>query len=653
MSRTILRRSTSGLLAATLVLGACSGDDAADSAASTPVATDTATSDPAAAPETSLVLAPGQVLHHVGVRFQYGGMIVTIGDLVHDPGASRAWLGVRYQNIGRSWHMTAPTSTLVVGDVELPGLGDVADLPPGMSLDTTVEFDGVPADPMDAGAVLRWGRPDLATPTVDLATGTVTSGSLPTTLPLDGWARIGRYGVHVIGAIALSGMPELDAAPPAGERVLRVLFDLYAAVQDPVNGFLPSEHLTLRRPDGQVVTAGESSDGVFPVSWTTSTAHWIDFPVTDPLTGDYELLLNSISPTAMGTFFPDLIEHVALPFHLDDPAPAPEGEQPAPPVPVVPELDPTTGVELPTEVGAPFDVALDVGSMNVPGFLVRPTRLVADPAAQSALLTVDVTSIGPPAVPDLPVAADPTGTDPAAAADAAGDLLDLDPIFSFTQALTSGGRVYTGVLDGDGVVPLGETRTFTIEFLSVTDLSAADAGLMIGPRGSFASTLPLGPESGLPVYPPAPVAQPITAEPVVAGDWTVQLRSYRVGLLGTGATTTPAGMRDLEITLDATLAPTAQPKALGLWFRGAVQLFLASPDGYLVQAAEDHRLVPYQPGDTQPAVVTFRVPESFEPGTYRFVLRSTDETTDVTAEGWIETSFSVTLGTITTPEVDG
>jgi len=175
---------------------------------------------------------------------------------------------------------------------------------------------------------------------------------------------------------------------------------------------------------------------------------------------------------------------------------------------------------------------------------------------------------------------------------------------------------------------------------------------MIGPRNSFASTLPLGPGSNLPVYPPAPTEQPITAEPAVAGDWTVQLISYRVGLFDS-ATPAPPGMRDLELTLDATIAPTAQPKALGLWFRGAAQLFLASPDGYLVQPVEDHRLVPFQPGDTQSATVTFRVPESFQPGTYRLVLRSTDETTDVTADGWIETSFSAALGTTTTTEVDG
>jgi hypothetical protein len=135
----------------------------------------------------------------------------------------------------------------------------------------------------------------------------------------------------------------------------------------------------------------------------------------------------------------------------------------------------------------------------------------------------------------------------------------------------------------------------------------------------------------------------VRAAAVTAGDWTVHLTGYRVGLLQTTDPPAP-GRRALEVIMDVTASPTAQVKALGLSFRASVQLFVASPNGYMLQAVGYSGLVQFEPGATHRASVTFHVPDSFSAGRRGFVLRGGDETADVTTDVFIETTFAAELG---------
>ena len=576
-----------------------------------------------------LVLQPGQVRHDLNVTFQFGAFQATIGTAVYDPAQQQLIAGVRMHNVGSEWSFVSLASTLRHGTDVTPLLGDSADVPPGAATDLTVSFGSVAADPFTDGSTWVWGDDDEAQAVVNLGDDTVTGGSLPQDVAIDAWGSLGKYSVHVTGARVLSGDLGLNVPPPPGERVLRVLFDVFTIHQDPVNGFYPIEHLTLTRPDGTTVEGTGSSDGFSPVSWTAQGSNWIDFPVADAVAGDYQLQLASLSPMAMGSLHPELIERtpIALSIPADaiaTPAAAPESSPP------IPDLDG------PSAPAAPVDVDLAVPPMNVPTMSFQPRHLAWDPATQTALLTGDASVIADPA-------ANVANPDE----DLSGGLLDITPQFSFTHALASAGRFYTGVVNGSVEVPPGPPVPMTIEFDGVDALDPSDIGLYIGARDAAAASVPLTAGSSVIAYPPQPQVNTITAPPVTAGDWTVQLLSYRVGMIS--VTPPPAGQRQLELTFDVTVSPTAHVKALGLAFHPSVQLFLANTDGYLGQAAFDTTLLTFNPGETHRQTVVFNVPDSFVPGTLGLVLRGNDETLDLSADVFVETTFVATLNTPDSP----
>lgn len=578
-----------------------------------------------------LVLQPGQVRHDLNVDFQFGAFQVTIGTAVYDPAQQQFIAGVRFRNTAGEWNFVSLASTLRHGADAWPLLGDTADVPPGAATDMTVSVGSLSADPFTDGSTWVWGDDDEAQAVINLADGTVTGGQLPVDVALDTWGSLGKYAVHVTGARILSGSLGFNVPPGPGERVLRVLFDVYTVHQDPVNGFYPIEHLTLKRPDGTTVEGTDSSDGFSPVSWTAAGSNWIDFPVADSVAGDYQLQLASLSPMAMGSLHPELIERT--PIALSIPAAAlgatapvatPEGSPP------IPDLD---GPSAPT---APIELDLDVPTMNVPTMNFQPHHLSWDPTTQIATVTGDASVIADPAAnvenPDL---------------DLTGGLLDITPQFSFTHALASAGRFYTGVVNGPVEVPPGPPVPMTIEFDGVNELDAGDIGLYIGSRNAAAASVPLTARSPVIAYPPAPQVSTITAPPATAGDWTVQLVSYRVGMML--VTPPPAGQRQLELTFDTTVSPTAHVKALGLAFHPSVQLFFANEDGYLGQAVADSNLLTFNPGETHRQTVVFNVPDSFVPGTLGLVLRGADETLDVTTDVFVETTFVAKLNTPDSP----
>jgi len=185
----------------------------------------------------------------------------------------------------------------------------------------------------------------------------------------------------------------------------------------------------------------------------------------------------------------------------------------------------------------------------------------------------------------------------------------------------------------------------TIEFLSVDELDVDDLGLVVGPRAGAASSMPLTAGSSLVSYPPVPMVDRIEAEPVVAGDWTVDLLGYRTGMLS-GTDAPRPGSIELEVFLSVSASPGATVRSLGLSFRPSVQLLLAGTDGYMQQPVEKNELVFYEPGETKRQSVVFQVPDSFRPGTRSFVLRGADEVTEVTVDQWVETTFAAELSDV-------
>ena len=394
------------------------------------------------------------------------------------------------------------------------------------------------------------------------------------------------------------------------------MLDTYALTMDPVNGFYPVEHLQLVRPDGVQVEGSGSSDGFSPASWTVTTENWIEFPVDGDVAGDYEILLTSQSPKAMGSLHPDLIEQATLSFTLPEvssgAAPAADVPRPGPAPPD--GADPTTARPVDLDVSGPV--------INVGGFTYAPRRLSWDPEAAEATITGDVAYVQ-------------TVTD-----EQPGGVLDVPPTFSFTAALASGPNLFTGTITDLPEVPDEGTVEVDLVFLSVTSLDPADLGLYLGPRSGMVSSAGLTPGSPVPLYPPLPTTAAIDADPAVARDWSVTLTGYRTGFLQSSTSPSP-GRLELELFLTVTCGPAATDLSSGLLFRPTAQLFLSSADGYLIAATRDSGPLAFEPGETKQLSVTFEVSDAFQPGTLGFVLRSNDEIT--ARQEIVETTFPVRL----------
>ncbi|GHJ43121.1 hypothetical protein Cs7R123_04630 [Catellatospora sp. TT07R-123] len=605
-------RWSAAALAAVLVLGGCSSGGERPAAAASEAA-------------PALVLAPGQVRHSVGVTFQYGSFLATVGDAVHDPARAEYRLAVRLRNIGGAWADTTVLGWLRSGGVEVPMTTSGSPrIPPRAVADLTYVAVATPTDPTAGGVVLFGGEQrERAVVALDGAKSTVFT---PTAQALDVWLRNGKYTVHVTRARVYAGsIGVLNQQADPGRRILRLDFDAYAHRFDPVNGFFPQEHLTLVPPGADApVSALDQSPGVIPRSWTVFGGNWIDFPVPADYAGTYRLRLSSVSSTGFSTFHPEKIVYAeaAVPVGagapIEDPGPAL-----APPVPVLaagPSAAPAAAV----------DVNLAVGGVNVAGFEFTPQRLRFDPVAQSATVDGQVRYL--------------TGDD----ADPTSPLY-VPPQFSFNAALVDGGRYHQGAIVGPTSVAAAGTTAVTLRFDGVDRLDPAGTALLVGPSNSVASSLPLGSASTVPAYPSAVTEGPVVAPPVVSGDWSVQVTSYRLGML-TGTPAAGPGTRQLELRLTVSCAPGARSRALGLVFRPAGMVFLLAEGGYLTQAVADGGIGDFQPGQTQQLSVLFSVPDSYTPGRLGLTVRGVDEIADLFTDKFAETTAGIDLGTAATGE---
>jgi hypothetical protein len=637
------RRRRAVLIAVMLFAASACGGKSSSAPTTVPPPTSGATTSttPPAPTTTSLTLGPGQTLHKVDATFQYGAFVVTIGDAVYDATAKTVALGVRFANIGDDWHDLLAQGTLSAGGVDSPLIYDTQSVPARTSVDTTVTASGFDTDPTAAG-VLAWGRPDRDVPKVHLSDGSVDGGWLPTPFPLDAWGSIGKYSVHVTSGEIRSGFGAPDQQADPGQRVVRFTFDEWAAHQDPVNGFYPTEHLTLVGPDGTEISSDQSSDGVAPESWSAQAGHWIEFPVPASFSGNYRLMLTSLSSKGFSTFHPELLEKAPIEVVL----PAVVSRKAAPTSVPEPDLSKLSTTAQATGT-SPVQLTLTPQVLNVPGFAITPTTFSWDPTAKTATLSGTATVIE--ANDNVPAGAPPTTQSPSTTAlsangavSAAGSLLDAPPQLDFAVVLQSAHHNFAGTITTPPTVDRGVTASLSIEFANVDRLDPTDLSIAMGSMHSTPSTLPLTARAAFAQYPPEPKSASVTAATVSAGVWSMHVVSYRLGRLLTAPSPAP-GQLDLELTIDVTISPNAPPKALGLSFRPVAQVFMARSDGYLGQAVADGGLVQFQPGETHRERVLFHVPDSFTPGTLGVVLRGGDELADVTTDVFPETTFTAML----------
>ena len=566
-------------------------------------------------------LQPGEVAHEVGTSFQYQAFVITVGVMVHDAESSQLRLGLRFANISGGWAQTDATAELELGDgTTVPVSGDLFEVPPGVAVDVTATASSVPQDPV-ADAVVTWGRPAFDRPVFRLDGSGGENLWLPATVPVDGWVQIGKFGIHLTGVQVNASKLDLGIQAEPGERVLRVFVEEYTA-RGSTAPFDARNNLLLRLPSGEELDAVDGSPMANQLSWTAQGGQWAEFEVPADLDGAYELLLASVAKVGFSTLQPELIERRAIPFELVDvvAGPPPERVDLTFPMPYPPE---------PEGIGEPFAVDLDVGSVNVPGYDVEPTGLAYDPVTRTATVDATVTSLVSAAAPD-------------------DGILSAEPTFGFRVVLASAGRLATGVIEGSGVVDAEVPTEVRFAFSDVRQLTPDGAGLYIGPGNGAVASMPLGAESTVPAWPPAPVEQLVTAPEITAGDWTVRLRSYRLGLFNPSLTP-ELGRRQLEVSLEATASPSAPVRALGLSFRPVYQVLLGSGTGYDQGAVADSGLVELTPGQSVTLTVTFDVADSFQGGRVPFVVRSRGEFAEI-AELWVETRFEADLTVVDATE---
>ncbi|GAA2355947.1 hypothetical protein Cme02nite_48900 [Catellatospora methionotrophica] len=571
------------------------------------------------AAETAQALAPGQVRHEVGVTFQYGSLLATVGDAVYDQQRAEYLLAVRYRNIGDAWADSNVLASLrmATGAVPMTSPG-MPRIPPRAVAEVTYTAQAVSADPTTGGRVVFGGEQrEQAAVALDGAPSAVFT---PTAQPLDVWLRNGKYTVHVTRARVLAGsIGALNQQAEPGRRVLRLDFDLFAHRFDPVNGFFPQEHLLLVPPGGgEPIQALDTSAGVIPRSWTLFGGNWADFPVPAAYPGDYRLRLSSVSTKGFATFHPDKIVYATAGLTIGAGAPS-DAPGPDLPTPV-----PVLGAQPSAAVPSGFDVAVTTGTVNVPGFAFTPRRLRYDPTARTATLDGEARYL---------TSDNADSTSP----------LYVPPQFTFNVALVDGGRYHPGSVTGGMTVATTGTTPVTLRFDAVDRLAPDSAALLVGPSNSMASSLPLGDASTVPPYPTAVATGPVTAPPIVAGDWTVQVTSYRLGLLSSVPAPAP-GTRQLELRMTVTCSPAARARALGLVFRPAGMVFLLATGGYLTQLVADGGIGDFQPGQTQELSVLFSVPDSFTPARLGLTVRGVDEVADLFTDKFAETTGGIDLG---------
>ena len=620
---TVRFRRGIGPVLALALLAACSGSNGSgtDTTSTTtePVVDDVPVALGGAA---SLTLAPSQRAVDIGVAFQSGSFLVTLGTVVHDRTDDTLYVGMRFQNLGPSWAVPQPEVKLLVEGTEhhvFPS--GVPRVPPlhSTTLTGTVQLRDV--DPLALGA-LRFGRADETQTTVELATGRAEGFGPPVAVSLDEWGQIGKHTVHLTAGELMADAVRAPRAP-TGQRVLRLSLDEYSSTGSPVNGFHPADHFLLRWPDGTVVEPLGGSRGRGTLSWTAATGGWVDFAVPAEPAGRYEALLASVGVHSFSNLHPELVERVAIPVVV------PDGLVQGP-TELDPELVPLPVPRLPATgpAPAPVDLELDLPEVNVPGFAYTATRLSWDPDGGTVRVEGSARMV------------------PSIVAASTGGLFDTPSTFSPAVALDLDGSLHNGVISG-GVrrIEPDQAVEVTFEFASIDRFDPASAALLLGQDHMAASMLPLGSGARLPLWPAVPELAPVDAPLVTAGNYQVQVVGWRFGL-PRELDRPPPGQLALELVIEVTAVPVEEPGAFGLGFSTRTQLFLAGADGYL-QQSDNHDQAFLEAGESVRLGASYYVSDRWRPGPLTLTVRSRDEITAITSLEWVEVTF---VAELLTPE---
>ena len=618
-------RTVRALLVGLLVVAAACSGGGGRQAESEPSSASTAPT--TGSVNESTQLDADQTAHSIGVTFQYEAFAITLGTAIYDMSEQKLLIGVRYRNLGNQWFQPNPLVTTLRADgqdlyVEIP----LTMVPPGASTDLTAVVRAN-ADPFEGGVIL-WGRDTERRVIIDLAQRTVENGELPIDVRVDTWGSAGRYTIHVNGAHLLTGALGRVVPTPEGERVLRLDYDLFTARYGSFSGFAAEEHLTLRRPDGSVVSPipSDSSEARNPMSWTSIGSNWTEFPVKEPVDGDYELLLTGSSTLLL--VHPELLVRVPIPLRIDVPTEAAPTAASA----VASDLPQPALDRDPSQAnGESLDQDLDIGSVNVPGFTVTPSHLRFDPAMGTVSIDGAVSYIRSEVDNTAP------GDHPATG------LLSAPPQFAPSVALLSGRTLFYGTFTSEPITDRTKPSPITLKFEGIERFALATAVLYLGPSRRAPSTLPLGDDPPLPRYPASIAEGPIEAQPVTAGKWTVTLTSYRLGLFNEYALP-DTGELDLEVFFDITVSPSATVPALGHWFTPYRQVFISGATGYLTQPFADGGAGSFQPGQSKRLSAIFHVNDAFQPGPAGFVVRSGNEAEDFAILDFIEVTVPARIG---------
>ncbi len=560
-------------------------------------------------------LSATQKAHRIGTTFAFKSFLVTMGQAVYDSSAKELLVGIHFHNVSGEWAQAEVAGTLTSKDGASTAIsGAPINVPPGAQVNATATASNVASDPASGGTI-AWGYDSFDQPVVSIDGKHDRNLWLPRTQKVNGWAHIGKFGVHLSEVQMQAGAVDQNLQAPVGKRILRAVVDEYTA-RGTTNPFTAAQNLTLKLPNGKVVDAVDGSSAASQLSWTSKGELYADFEVPAALVGHYELLLSSMTKLGFGTIRPELIEHRPIFFTIANAKP---GELTGQPPIVYPDLTKTEA----TTQSKGFTMVLPRTKVNIAGFIIEPKSLTFDPDATTATMKMDVTNIqtdlGQP-----------------------GGLLSVPPSYGATEVLVSNGKFYTGTVSGDSTIDTKKPTRVTITFLNVSDLDRNDLGIYVGDSNGVASSAPLTPGSQVPLYPPAVVTKPIKAPTVTAGDWTVKLESYRIGLLNRDLRP-PPGTRDLEVTMKVSASPTSKVRALGLSFEPQYQFLLADDSGYDQGAIADSGFLPMKPGQQVTMSATFEVPDSFDASSLAFVVRSRSEIGDL-GTSFVETRFMASLG---------
>ncbi len=584
-----------------------------------PLALSACTGAPPAAAQPFPLLT-GQHAVTIDRSLQYGAFTVEVGYAVYDEVGKSLTVSTRWTNLSDGY-ATAPSGfgimRLRTPDAD-PVSGDPvgpsdAPVPAGESSELSFVWSYLEANPLADGQLVI-GQDGGRLTTIALADGAGENQLAARPVPLDAWANLGAHTIHVTNALLSAGHLSDNTQADASHRVLHLDFDVWISTARRA-GWVTGDYLALKLPDGTIVKPRDGVDSR-EMTWSVVEGAWAEFEVPDEGAGDYQLLLFRRAPGLLGGDV-EGNSSVALPFTIDDAALAPvspseqpkEGKLPLPLIPARPAPDGTA----PPEPAADAPFALEAAEVNVSGYAVRVTGGTFSPASHQLTLDVEARYLG--AVADGEFSWAPS--------------LTVGTVLEFAHR-TSGSLLVAAGASGNEPI-----RTTLAYNGMPDDFDLHAATLLIGNNARIS----LGDGASAPAVPEWLDAK---AERSNAGEFAIQVRSYRVGAF-TGTERKP-GQVELEISYDVTTSSDASQRTL--FFNPTSQVFLSRDDGY-VQFAPDQDttgILQLEVGVPKRTSTTFVVPAaSLEKGVVYLLVRSRDETDFPTPAGWLETTIPVVL----------